>query len=79
MEIRSKRAVQVEKVTEVLCNKCKRSLINLLGFEGTSFSVEFGYGSKRDGTKEKFDLCDECYEDLINSFHYPPEKVPYVW
>ena len=39
------------------------------------FSVDyaFGYFSTKDGTRHKFDLCEECYDKLISQFQIAVE------
>lgn len=38
-------------------------------------SKEWGYFSdKKDGTRHCFDLCEECYDKLVEQFVIPPEK-----
>lgn len=66
------------KMTMAVCNKCGRSLKVVNGylrefcFEGVA---AFGYFSKKDGTEELFDLCEDCYESLAAQFLVPAEKA----
>lgn len=50
------------------CNKCGKEVKveNGIVKEGV-FSVEYnwGYFSKRDGEKHIFDLCEKCYEKMV--------------
>lgn len=32
----------------------------------------WGYFSGKDGTCEKINICEECYDDMIKSFQIPP-------
>ena len=39
-----------------------------------SVDKEWGYGSCFDGENHSFDLCDECYSEIIKNFKIPVEK-----
>ncbi|MED9904175.1 MAG: hypothetical protein UFG06_08310 [Lachnospiraceae bacterium] len=62
------------QLTEVICNKCGRKLTVENGIikEG-HFSADtvFGYFSEKDGTRQKFDLCEKCYDAIIKEFSIP--------
>ncbi len=65
----------------LICNKCGRdiSLQNGQPAEGVcSVEVQWGYFSEKDGELHRFDLCEECYDRLTESFAIPPEKQQ-VW
>lgn len=63
-----------DKLVEVICNKCNRKITveNDIIKEGV-FSVDYkwGYFSKKDGFKHSFDLCEECYDNLVLDFKTP--------
>lgn len=65
------------KLIQVVCNQCKKELKLENGYlkEGC-FSVDatFGYFSKKDGTRHRFDLCEECYDKMIAHFQVPVEE-----
>lgn len=56
---------------QVVCNQCGKVLkikngILMEGvFEGNQ---KFGYFSNKDGICHSFDLCEECYDKLIEGF-----------
>lgn len=70
--------VQENVLSEVTCNKCGKSLKVENGFikEG-SFHVEhsFGYFSTKDGMRHVWDLCEACYDKLIQEFVIPVEET----
>jgi hypothetical protein len=82
MNILEKKELTINKefVKDVLCNKCGNSMAldNVIGFEasdcvkGGQFGTFFGWGSKYDGSLHRFDLCDKCYDEFIDSFKIPP-------
>lgn len=59
---------------KVVCNQCGRELKLQNGivqegvFQG---DARWGYFSKRDGEHHSFDLCESCYEKLLESFLIP--------
>lgn len=66
------------ELIQVICNQCGRQLRVERGIlrEGC-FGADtiFGYFSSRDGVRHRFDLCEECYEKLIESFCIPVEET----
>lgn len=65
------------KLRNVVCNQCGRALKVEGGIlkEGC-FSADylFGYFSKKDGVRNRFDLCEECYEKIVSQFKIPVEE-----
>ena len=65
------RVYNEDKLVEVICNKCNRKITveNEIIKEGV-FSVDYkwGYFSKKDNQIDRFDLCEDCYDELIRSF-----------
>lgn len=74
--MRKYQAGQDRKLTQVVCNRCGRKLKVEDGYlkEGC-FSAEasFGYFSRKDGICHSFDLCEDCYDALTESFQIPVE------
>lgn len=65
------------KVETVICNRCGRMLKSEKGYIKEDFMhVEhvFGYFSKRDGTRQVYDLCEECCEEITAAFKVPAEE-----
>lgn len=66
----------MESIVPLLCNCCGRSIIKENGilkedaFEATK---EWGYFSGRDMEVHHFNLCEECYDNLISEFKIPVE------
>ena len=73
--------MQEKQLAEVICNKCglilrvERGVLKEGCFHG---EMNFGYFSRRDGVKQNFDLCEDCYEEMIAQFALPPgeEELP---
>ena len=65
------------KITEIVCNGCGKPIPqDKYGHRADCLSVdkEWGYGSCFDGENHSFDLCDECYSEIIKNFKIPVEK-----
>lgn len=60
-----------KELTAVVCNKCGRELRVEDGYvkEGCfTANFAFGYFSRRDGMRHRFDLCEDCYDELLGTF-----------
>lgn len=64
----------VVEVSDVLCNKCGESTyINGHQYGVPDAHMYGGYSSKHidDGAVYKFDLCEKCARDLVDTFKIP--------
>ena len=71
------RETEESKLEKVVCNKCGRSLKVENGRlkEGCfSATAAFGYFSRKDGSVHRFDLCEDCYDEMIAQFTVPVEE-----
>ncbi len=62
------------QLEEVICNKCGRLLKVENGIikEGCfGADTVFGYFSEKDGTRQLFDLCENCYDAMVQEFSVP--------
>ncbi len=62
----------------VVCNRCGKELKLENGIlkEGCfSADILFGYFSRRDGVRHRFDLCEDCYDEIISQFRVPVETA----
>lgn len=61
---------------QVWCNKCGKKLSVKDGFvrEGCfHVTYSFEYFSRKDGTKHTWDLCENCYDEMLQGFVLPAE------
>ena len=61
----------------IYCNKCG----NLICLEETVEKVDYikieknwGYFSNKDGISHRINICEKCYDELVESFCIPPEE-----
>ena len=67
-----------KELTEVVCNKCGRQLKVENGIlkEGCfTGNKVFGYFSSKDGIRQQFDLCEECYDAMTATFSIPVSET----
>lgn len=63
-----------EYIEEMYCNKCGDSIQVTNGivaqgvYQGDSV---WGYFSNKDGVKHSFDICEKCYDKMVNEFVIP--------
>ena len=69
--------VSTEIVDQIFCNKCKKEL----GWCDSIIPIDFhiGFGSKRDGTNIKFDLCEPCLDEFTATFLIPSDIKERDW
>lgn len=64
---------QLEKVW---CNMCGKKMVVKEGIlrEGAArFDLAWDYFSEKDGEVHHFDLCEACYDELTEQFHFPAD------
>lgn len=67
------------KLKRVICNRCGKALRVENGIlkEGCFYAeAHFGYFSRKDGVKQQFDLCEDCYDAVTAQFAVQPEQEP---
>ena len=66
-----------KELEKIICNKCgKIILVNHGIAEADVLSVEkrWNYFSQKDNDVHRFDLCETCYDKLIETFQIPIEQ-----
>lgn len=65
---------EIKTINKIFCNKCGKEIpIKGVIAQEDVLCVEkrWGYFSKRDNEVHRFDLCEKCYDELIESFQIP--------
>lgn len=66
------------KDQKIYCNCCGKMICLLFEKNRTSFLTvekEWGYFSdKKDGRIHRMDICESCYEKMVEKFVIPPEE-----
>lgn len=67
----------MKRENKIFCNKCGKELKqqeNMIREGYFSADVIFGYFSNKDGLRHRWDLCENCYDELTGSFQIPVEE-----
>lgn len=62
---------RTEELEKIICNRCGREIPITGGVPGEDvLHVEkrWGYLSKKDNRRDSFDLCEDCYDEVIAGF-----------
>lgn len=68
---------QDKEIVEILCNQCGKKIDVKKGIvkEGVYLAeMKWGYFSNKDGEFHSFELCEECYDKMVEGFLLPIEK-----
>lgn len=74
-------ATQKKILKEVYCNNCgkKIKVENEIIKEGVmSIDYKWEYFSEKDGEEHSFDLCEHCYDVIVEKFKHPVLKNDYT-
>ncbi len=69
--------VVIEKVYSVKCNCCGKEIASdKYGYTSDYLSVNkrWGYNSSFDNENHSFDICEDCYKNIIKNFKIPIAK-----
>lgn len=67
---------EIRTINKIICNKCGKEIPmkgEIAQKDVLQVEKRWGYFSKRDNEVHKFDLCEECYDELIATFQIPIE------
>lgn len=62
---------ETQEISKVICNQCGKEIPVIKGVaQEDVLSVEkrWGYFSQKDNRVDRFDLCEECYDELVKRF-----------
>ena len=65
------------ELTKVVCNACGKHLLvknGILKEECIHVDHDFGFFGSKDGESESFDLCETCYEKMVDGFAVPVKR-----
>ena len=68
---------ETKEITKIICNRCGKETKVVSGIpkrEMLHVEHTWGYFSGKDGEIHSFDLCESCYDLLVQEFKIPPEK-----
>lgn len=62
---------EINELDKIICNKCGKEIKVVRGVAQEDYlSVEkrWGYFSNKDNQYDAFDLCEDCYDELVAGF-----------
>ena len=65
------------KVEKIICNKCGKEIWVRGGIPQVDVLEDekrWGYHSRKDNQVDRFDLCEDCYDELVESFQIKIEN-----
>lgn len=64
------------RLKKVFCNACGREIRhtqNIITGPALSFRAEWGFFSGKDGESHRFEVCEDCYDQIVGEFAIPVE------
>ena len=65
---------ETKELEKIICNKCGKEIVVTRGIpqeDVLDIEKRWGYFSEKDGQTDRFDICEDCYEEWIESFLLP--------
>lgn len=65
---------ETKELEKIICNKCGKEIVVTRGIpqeDVLDIEKRWGYFSEKDGQMDRFDICEDCYEEWIESFLIP--------
>ena len=62
---------ETKELEKIICNKCGKEIVVTRGIpqeDVLDIEKQWGYFSEKDGQTDRFDICEDCYEEWIESF-----------
>lgn len=67
---------ETKELKKVICNKCGKEISiadGIMSEDMLEVEKRWGYFSEKDNRKDRFELCEKCYDEFIGSFLIPVE------
>lgn len=61
---------ETEVVEKYICNRCGKEMMQE---DVLSVEKRWGYFSNKDNEVHRFELCEQCYDEIVSSFQIPIE------
>ena len=62
---------EINELDKIICNKCGKEIEVIKGVAQEDYlevTKRWGYFSNKDNQEDAFDLCEDCYDELVASF-----------
>ena len=64
---------EMNELEKIICNKCGREIKVIRGVaqeDYLSVTKRWGYFSNKDNQEDAFEICEDCYDELVASFKF---------
>lgn len=64
----------MDMIPKMICNSCGKEICPCMGAPVAEYlhvAKEWGYFSRKDGMRQEWNLCESCYDRLLESFQVP--------
>lgn len=61
-------------VESTICNKCGKEHKANEYIDFVEVDITWGYNSRKDMTRQKYHLCEDCNDALVATFVIPPDE-----
>lgn len=80
MQKHEKQMAEVDKLVDVLCDRCGKSCLDDIGMnhEYAEIKATWGYGSNKDCQQHKIEICEKCYDEMISTLGIKPQVSHYL-
>lgn len=71
------RKYENKELNLIICNRCKKEIPvrnDVPREDGLFVEKRWNYFSHKDNEVHRFDLCEQCYDELVAGFLIPPTK-----
>lgn len=68
---------EMKELEKIVCNKCGKEIpakAGVLTEDVLEVEKRWGYFSGKDNRRDRFELCEECYDEFVKSFFIPVES-----
>jgi len=65
--MRTYKQITCEKLDKIYCDMCNKLCTDeMYGSEYATLEAMWGYSSKKDGETQEFELCEDCFDKIVN-------------
>ena len=65
---------------DIICDSCNKSCwdCDKMNWENAEIKATWGFYSKKDGEQHESDLCEDCYDKMLETFKIKPKIFDYL-
>lgn len=80
MDVHQKTTKEVEELVDVTCDRCGLSCRDKIdmNLEYAEMKAMWGYGSGKDCERHKIQLCEKCYDEMVETMKIKVQVSHYM-